>query len=416
MPASEMTIGDRVAEIRRRRGMTQEQLAEAANVSVETIRKLEQNERTSARIATLNKLARSLQVRTSSLFSRSGQAVARREADHDDVALVELRRVLAPARGIQGSQIATAETEPPTLEDVRQAIWTIDASYHSDHYADALTALPVLLTEASGAAAAAADSERPAALRALSQAQQMAGTILIQTRKFDLAHRALDRALDSADAAGDELIGAAAVVSLCWLLLRQGRLDEAEELAVSTADAIEPSFARAAAEQYATWGWLMLRGAAAAVRNNRDDRAQEMLDAAAAAAARVGNAAGSARTPAPATVGVFNPATVGMKRVETAVIAGQTGRALTLAERVPPSESPTSNNRNRHLLDVAFAQLDNHLYLDATETLQRVRHDAPVWLRHQRFARDIVAGVVANRRRALSDELAALAENVGLDL
>src|SRR5439155_10381915 len=112
----------------------------------------------------------------------------------------------------------------------------------------------------------AGDVDRVDALRALSQANQLAGTVLIQTRKFDLAHRALDRALDAADAAGDELVGAAAVVSLCWLLLREGRLDEAEKLAVMTADTIEPSFRRDPPEHLATWGWLLLRAAAAAVR------------------------------------------------------------------------------------------------------------------------------------------------------
>jgi transcriptional regulator with XRE-family HTH domain len=416
MTSPDGTIGDRLAEIRRRRSLTQEQLAEAAGVSVETIRKLEQNERTAARVATLNKLARALDVRTSSLFGNSGQPVAGRDVDDDDVALVALRRVLAPARGIRGATIATAESEPASLGGVQRTIWAVDRAYHADDYASALTALPTLLTDAALTAGSAGEGERPAALRALSQAEQLAGTMLIQTRKFDLAHRALDRALDAAGEAGDELVAAAAVVSLCWLLPRQGRLDEAEELAVSTADAIEPSFARASPEHFATWGWLMLRGAAAAVRNNRDDRAGEMLDAAAAAGARVATVAGSVVTPAPATVGTFGPATVAMKRVETAIVAGDTGRALRLAQRVPAGERPTSNNRNRHLLDVAYAQADNRLYAEATATLERIRHDAPIWLRHQRYARDIVANVVASRRRALSDELNNLVAAVGLEL
>jgi hypothetical protein len=160
----------------------------------------------------------------------------------------------------------------------------------------------------------------------------------------------------------------------------------------------------------------MLRGAAAAARNNRDDRAVELLDAAAAAGARVGTAPTTVRAPAPASVGTFGPRTVAMKRVEAAVIAGDTGRALTLAGQVPPGDRPTSNNRNRHLLDVAFAQLDNRLYAEATATLRQVHEDAPTWLRHQRYARDIVAGLVASRRRALSNELTGLADAVGVDL
>src|SRR5262249_44307833 len=409
------TIGDSLARIRRRRGLTQEQLAEQADVSVETIRKLEQNERTSARMATLNKLARALGVRTSALFGTSGQPVARREVDDDDVALVALRRVLAPARSIRSLVVPASDARPPSLVEVREAIWTIDRAYHADDYATTLGALPVLLADAAMTVNQADSAARGDALRALSQAHQLAGTLLIQTRKFDLAHRALDRALDAADAAGDELVGAAAVVSLCWLLLREGRLDEAEELAVVTADAVEPSFRRDPPDRRGTWGGWRLRAAAAAVRNTRADRAWEMLDAADAAATRTA-AAGPVRTPAPATVGTFGTGTVAMKRVETAVIAGDTTRALELAAAVPPEDRPTSNNRNRHLLDVAYSQVDLRLYGEAAATLQQVRHDAPSWLRHQRYARDIVEQLLAARRRAIGDELAQLAEAVDLPL
>ncbi|MGC9671489.1 helix-turn-helix domain-containing protein [Planosporangium sp. 12N6] len=417
MPPSEApdtTIGDRVAAIRRRRAITQEQLAEAATVSVETIRKLEQNDRTTARVATLNKLARALGVRTSELFGTSGKPAARREVDDDDVALVAIRRALVPARGIGGHVVTAVEPEAPGLDEVREAIWTIDRAYHSDDYATALAALPVLLADAAGALQEADDPDE--ARRLLSQANQLVATVLIQLRTFDLAHRALDRALDHADAVGDRPLGATAVVSLCWLLLREGRLDEAEQLAISTADAVEPSFARGTTAEFATWGWLMLRGSAAAVRNNRDDRSTELLDAAAAAAARVSGAPGVVLAPGPATVGAFCETTVAMKRVEASVISGHTGRALDLTRAVPTDGRPTSNNRNRHLLDVAYALVDQRRYAEATQTLLRVRQDAPSWLRHQRYGRDIVSSLVKLRKRAVGEELSGLADLVGVDL
>lgn len=416
VPADERTIGDRLAATRRARTLTQEQLAEAASVSVETIRKLERNERTSARVATLNALARALGIHTSALFGNSGRTVARREVDDDDLAMVALRQVIAPARGLHGVDVPTAEPEPPTLREVNEAVWSVDRAYHADDYARALTELPGLLRDARHLADTASASDHLAALRMLAQAQQMAGTVLIQTRKFDLAHRVLDGALDSATAAGDELLGAAGVVSLCWLLLREGRLDEAEQLAVRTADSVEPSFSRATAEHFATWGWLMLRGAAAAVRNNRDDRAGDLLDAASAAAIRAAGTPSVVRSPAPATVGAFGPATVAMKRVETAVIAGNTARALALAAGVPAGTATTSNNLNRYRLDVAFAQLDTGRPGEAAATLRQVGAEAPVWLRHQRYARDIVTVLLDRRRTALTGDLAALAEAVGIPL
>lgn len=407
------TIGDNLARIRRRREQTQENLAERSGVSVETIRKLEQNERTSARISTLNRLARALGVPTSQLFGTSGKPAARREQP-TEVPLLALRQALFPARTIGGATLDT-EAEPSPLPQIQAMIRHVDSAYHADDYATAVTALPQLLTEAT-AAARDADSRSADAHVVLSQAHQLAGTVLIQLRRFDLAHRALDLSLDAADRGSDRVVAASTVVTLCWLLLRQGRLDEAERLAITTADEIEPSFTRAVPEALATWGWLMIRAAAATSRNNRDDVARDALDAAAAAAMRIDGDGVPRFTPGPATVGAFCSTTVAMKRVETAVIVGDSARALDLATGVPPSDRPTSNNRNRHLLDVAWAQVDQRRYAEATGTLLRVRADAPSWLRHQRFARDIVACIASARRRAMSDELADLADVVGLEL
>jgi len=50
----DMTIGDRLKVARRHAGQTQEQLAEHSGVNVDTIRKLEQGQRQSARVSTMN--------------------------------------------------------------------------------------------------------------------------------------------------------------------------------------------------------------------------------------------------------------------------------------------------------------------------------------------------------------------------
>src|SRR4051794_554929 len=283
-----VTIGDRLQTLRRARALTQEQLAEISDVSVETIRKLEQNERTTARVSTLRKLSGGLGVATSALFGTSALPVVLREVDDDDLALIEIRRVLSPIRGLAGV-LGGPEVLAPTAAELGMSINAVDRAYHRDDYAAAMTAIPLVLAEADAAVLA---DRTPQTLRLQSQAYQLAGDMLIQLRRFDLAHRALDRALQSAADAGDELVGGAAIVTLCWLLLRQGRFDEAEHLSVSTADAIEPSFSRSSPEHLATWGWLLLRGSAAMARNNRDDRAGELLDAAAAAAVRISGSGG----------------------------------------------------------------------------------------------------------------------------
>ncbi|RZU48580.1 transcriptional regulator with XRE-family HTH domain [Krasilnikovia cinnamomea] len=410
------TIGDTIARLRRARPMTQEGLAEAAGVSVETIRKLEQNKNTSARMSTLHRIARALGVPTSRLVGGAARAVADGSPDIDQLALIDLRRALTPARGLRGTIPTGPEHEAPVLDDIRHSIGTLDRAYHADDYATTLTGLPLLIDEARLGVAEAADDQRPSAYELLAQTYQLAGTVLIQLRAFDLAHRALTDALDAADTSGNDIIGASAVTTMCWLLLRQARFEETEQLAVTTADLVEPSFSRSVPAQLAVWGWLLLRAAAAAVRDNRDDDAEDMLNGAAAAAQRLGDRVPDALlSPGPATIGLFCATTVGWKRIESELIAGRPDRALALSRTIPDSTRPTSNNRNRHRLDVAAAHAQLGAYDEARTVLLALKDDAPRWLRHQRYARDVVAMIVAGKRRAMSRDVAALAALVGLD-
>ena len=411
------TIGDNVARLRRAMPMTQEALAEAADLSVETIRKLEQNKNTSARMSTLHKLARALRVPTSRLLGNAARAAAEGSPDVDGVGLIELRKALTPARGLRGARLAGPELEPPTLDDVRASVRSLDRAYHQDDYATTLAGLPLLIAEARTAVAESAGDDLTAALELMAQTYQLAGTALIQLRAFDLAHRALSDALDAAQASGNDLVGGSAITTMCWLLLRQGRFGETEQLAVQTADALEPSFAKAAPAELTVWGWLLLRAAAAAVRDNRDDDADAMLNGAAAAAVRIGDRVPASQlSPGPATIGHFDRTTVEWKRVESELIAGHPDRALALSRAVPDSGRPTSNNRNRHRLDVAAAHVQVGAYDEAQAVLMDLKDSAPSWLRHQRFARDIVGSIAAERKRAMSRDLAALASLVGTDL
>ncbi len=61
-------FGKRVAEVRKSRGVTQQQLAEATGMSVVAIAYIETGKRW-ARMGTLNKIAKHLKVNISDLFS-----------------------------------------------------------------------------------------------------------------------------------------------------------------------------------------------------------------------------------------------------------------------------------------------------------------------------------------------------------
>ncbi|MEU7567628.1 helix-turn-helix transcriptional regulator [Streptomyces fradiae] len=391
MPAD---LGDRLRSVRKRRGMTQQGLARESGVSVSLIRKLEQGERNDARLETVRRLAATLRVPTSRLVvdvAEEGASAAVLDA------WAPVRQALtAPPGG------AVTLDEPPTAEGVRAALAAAVPLFSGDRFAELRAVLPALLRDS--AVLAGLDPEgRALRVRLL----QLTGWLLTQTRQFEAAEWCLGAALDGS---ADRLQGASTVSTQCWLLLRQGRLGEARALATHWADETEPRLSRAAPDELAAWGWLLLRLSAAAVRDNRPDEAEDALRLSHAAAVALGREF----APDGDFLRAFGPVTVTLKRTENAMVMDRPDVVLKLAARIPAGGMrPTSDNRNRHLLDVANAYTMTRRYAEAVETLAGVRDAAPQWLPNQRYARDILGRVVA-RRRTLTESMRSLADTVGL--
>ncbi|MDG4832446.1 helix-turn-helix domain-containing protein [Solwaraspora sp. WMMD1047] len=405
------TIGDNIARLRRSKAMTQEQLAEHAGLAVATVSKLERNERTSARLDTVARLARALGVPTTTLVGDASEAAARREPEHRPLSLIQVRQALTPARGLAGSVATAPAGPPPGLDAIRARLRRADQAYHGAAYGSVLAELPELITDARAAAEVAQSDEHGQAHATLSRVLHLTGSLLIQIRAGDLAHAALTASLTAAEAAGDQTLAAAAIKQRCWLLLRQARLAEAEALAVNTADAVEPRMSRAEPAELAVWGWLLMTGAAAAARDQRPGDAAEMFDAAAAATARLADRPiGGDHL---LVLDGVRSSAVEMMRVETAAVTGAPDRVVAMAERIRPDDGADATSWQRHRLDVAWACAEMGRWGDATDVLSDLRHRAPAWLRHQRYARDVVRTISDGRRRAMSAELAELAELTG---
>ncbi|MFI1799024.1 helix-turn-helix domain-containing protein [Streptomyces sp. NPDC020379] len=389
------TIGRRLHEVRKRRGLSQRELATASGVSLSLIRKLEQGERNDTRLETARRLAVALGVPTTRLLAEPD--------DHEDDfpppdQWAPVRQALTP--GVRPDE----PDEPPTVSGVLGALDSTLPLFSGDRYAELGPVLPALIRDADSLAEADAEGR---AVRA--RVMQLTGWLLTQTRQFTAAHDALDRSLDGAP---DRLHGAATVSTQCWLLLRQGRLAEARELATRWADEMEPRMSRATPAELSAWGWLLLRLSAASVRDNRPGEAEQALRLAHSAAVAMGREF----APDKDFLRAFGPVTVTLKRAENAMITDRPDVVLQLAERVPAGGlRPTSNNRNRHLLDVAEAHVRSRQYAEAVDILQTIRRAAPQWLPNQRYARDIL-GRVIDRRRTLTPEMRTLADAVGVPM
>ncbi|MFE6778159.1 hypothetical protein [Streptomyces sp. NPDC057702] len=150
-------------------------------------------------------------------------------------------------------------------------------------------------------------------------------------------------------------------------------------------------------------------------RQRADAEAVEAADA-----LRVAHAAAAAlgREHAPRAdfLRTFGPVTVALKRAENAAVAGKPDVVLSLASRIPSGGlRPTSNNRNRHLLDVADAHARTRQYGQAMEVLYGIQEASPEWLPQQRYARDIATRAM-RRRRTLTPDMRRLADAIGTPL
>lgn len=83
------------------------------------------------------------------------------------------------------------------------------------------------------------------------------------------------------------------VSTLSWVLLRQGRWEEAQRVAERKADALEPGFRKGTKDQFAVYGNLLLAAATPAARRGQHTEAAAMLKAAEAAAVQSGPPGGT---------------------------------------------------------------------------------------------------------------------------
>ncbi|THA23001.1 XRE family transcriptional regulator [Streptomyces sp. A1277] len=415
--ATELTeLADNVRKYRRRAGMSQEELAHAAGVSPGTVRKVEQGG--TVRMETLHTLARALEVTTAMLLAPDAPHPVRNTEDRNRVNLIELRAALTPPVGLADAGGEAGEEEP-NVRRFRRAVHDGAVLYHSDSYKSVASQLPGLLRDANSAVAYYdSGEEHRQALLARAEALQLAGRYLTQVRQYDLGYTALAGAITDARRAADTLSAASGVIGMCWLLLRQGRLDEAETLAAQTADTIEPRLSRATTDECAAWGWLALRAAAAAGRNNRPQEARHYHRMATTAASAVGREHTGSFFRHWTT---FGPLTVGMKGVEDAMVVGDARTVVRRAgeDALSPKAwkstgRPSDDNWNRHRMDVARAHARTGDLTAAMDELSGVRRASPQWLRHQHVAAETMQEILKKRKRTLTAEMRDMASYLGV--
>ncbi|MFI9175737.1 helix-turn-helix transcriptional regulator [Streptomyces lincolnensis] len=407
-------LGDNVRKYRRTAGMSQEGLAEAADLSLSTVRKVEQGGHVS--MDTLAALAAALGVETSALFaSEAPQPIVGAEDEVNRRHLAELRRALMPPIGLAAPLAEPGEAAEPSV--IRQGVQDSHTLYQADRYTSVARKLPGLLRSSEAAVAILNGEEQQHAMIARAHALLLTGKYLTQVRQYDMAYFALAEAIRLARETGQTQLAATGVVGLGWLLLRQDRFDESEQLAAQTAAEIEPRMSDATPAQLAVWGELWLRVAAAARRNNRPDVATHARRMAATA----GGALEREHTDFPTHWSAFGPVTAEAKAVEDLALVGDARGVLRRADGGLLSAKAaksvgrlSTNNWGRHRLDVARAHVLLGSHQDAMDELVNLRETADVWLTHQPMARRVMADILKTRKRTLTEDMRSMAAHLGV--
>ena len=394
-----LSVGDRIAFYRRRRGLTQRVLADLVGRSEDWLSKVERNERDVRRLDVVRDLARALRVSVGDLL---GQPVLVEDTQprNDDVpavrdALMSHRRL---SQTLFGSR-ATASVEVGPVERITSHAWT---DYQQGRLGRVIAALPNLIKSAQ----ALEETSRPNDRRpwiASSRIHHLAATTLSKLGEADLAWIAAERAMSAAEQSAEPLSLASAARAGTHALLAVGRFDDAVNLGQTAADWLTEQMSQDDPAALSIVGMLHLRTAIAAARRQDRSTTTELLSAADRAASRLGRDADYWNTS-------FGPTNVQLHRVAASLDLGDVAWVIEHGSRVDASHLPPERGVT-HQVDLARAYSYVARDDEALNQLLDAEAAAPQIVRHSAAVRDTVKSLHRRaRHNAGQTPLLGLAE------
>jgi transcriptional regulator with XRE-family HTH domain len=381
---AEPMIGERIRALRKSSSLTQHDLAAAADVSVDVIRKLEQGRRHTASIGTLHRIARALDVDITELLGRPQVALA---GSDNQEQVGAIRDALTSVDDLLGELDGA---DAPDLTEFSRAVSYAWGTFFAGKYGPLVALLPRLLADAQAVAHAATAVDLSHAVDLAAQVHQITAGTLVRLDAADLGHVAAREALRLAALAPDPLRAASAYYIFGHVLMRQGRFVDAERVSVAAAEAVQPP-GQASTAQLSVYGGLLLRGATAAARQGRAGAATDLLDEATAVAQRTG----VDRTDFEV---IFGPSNVIMQTADCRVVAENYVGAAEVARRMPRDSALPLISRGRHLADVAHAELRLGHDRAAESALLTMERTAPEWTAHHQLPRVLVGELMTRGR------------------
>jgi DNA-binding XRE family transcriptional regulator len=396
----ELSVGDRVAFYRRRRGLTQATLAAMVGRSEDWLSKVERGDRQVRRLDVISELAQALRVPLDDLF---GQPVLLEDDQATDDDVPAVREALMSHRRLSRTLFGGSGTPPDldSTERIAEFAWT---DYQRGRTGKVVTALPNLLRSAQALEDAPLQGQETRCWAASARIHHLAATTLAKIGEVDLAWIAAERAMTAGERSGDPVVLASAARAGTHALLAVGRFDEAVDLGETAAEWLKDHVSEEDPVALSVLGMLYLRTAVAAAHRQDRSTTNELLAAASEKARMLGRDGNYWHTS-------FGPTNVALHRVATGLSLDDVSWVIENGSRVDSSHMPVERSV-AHKIDLARANSYQARDDDALTYLLDAEQSAPQLVRHSAVVREVVKAMLRRARASVTGEspLAGLAE------
>jgi transcriptional regulator with XRE-family HTH domain len=379
----QQVLGRRVAEERRRHGMSQPELAALVHRPVSWVSQLERGAAPIDCPDTLRTVARVLELPVTELTAGGPAAAGGLSRGGTPADAEGLRVILA---GVHSLGAMLGDQNAPSFGWLRARTDRACTLSRAARYAELTSLLADLLPGLEAAARTFPPAGQSEVYELLAVAYQSCSAALARLGEAEGAWIAADRAMAAAERAGNLLLVAAGAHRLASVFLSAGQHALAEETARTTVAALEGLACLGDLDALALCGGLALLRAVVAARAGRQAAAYGQLTKARHLAARLGaQRAGGAPE--------FGPEYVALYEIAVSVDLGDAGHALRVAAR-SDTTGLSAGRQARMLIDVARAFALREQTEEALGALLRAESASAVYLRESDRAGQLITDLL----------------------
>ena len=395
------TLGERVAELRRRAGLSQKDLATEVSRSESWVSQVERDVLPVERVSVLQSLADALGASVRDLRPEATEPTA--ETTPAPAELDALRLAMTAHPVLLGKTPASTHE----FDDLQSAVDEAWRLTHASEFTALASMLVPLLADLETVAREERGRRRAHVARLLTSAYQAAAAAFARQDEADAAWLAADRATRWAEDAGDPLAAVAGSYRMIHAFITLRRLDQAEYVATTAIGALKPlvDAEDCAPEALSLYGAMHLLLAVVHAREGDRAATRKAISAARKIATRLGSDRNDYNTE-------FGPTNVELHAVSTAVDLGDAGEAIDLAATIDAS-GLSPERQARLAIDLARAHTQRRHVGEAVAALTDAERLAPEQVETNILVRDVVHDLLSLTGRRAPPELQDLARRIG---